>query len=107
MVGQLAKLYGARAVGIAGGPDKCAFVKGELGFDSVVDHRSENFVSDLTAASPNGLMSISRMSEDASGMRYCPFSTSSAAFPFAASFLNITAQARRRQTVFRQRCRRS
>ncbi|WP_312622453.1 NADP-dependent oxidoreductase [Agrobacterium pusense] len=55
MVGQLAKLYGARAVGIAGGPDKCAFVKDELGFDSVVDHRSENFVSDLNAASPNGI----------------------------------------------------
>lgn len=55
MVGELAKLYGARAVGIAGGPDKCAFVKGELGFDSVVDHRSEDFVRDLNAASPNGI----------------------------------------------------
>src|SRR5208282_6772136 len=41
LVGQLAKLAGARAVGIAGGPEKCAYVKQELGFDAVVDHRSE------------------------------------------------------------------
>lgn len=55
MVGQLAKLAGARAVGIAGGKEKCAFVKNELGFDAVVDHRSENFESDLKAACPDGI----------------------------------------------------
>lgn len=55
MVGQLAKLAGARAVGIAGGSDKCAFVKNELGFDAVVDHRSERFSSDLQAACPDGV----------------------------------------------------
>lgn len=55
MVGQLAKLVGARAVGIAGGPDKCAFVKDELGFDAVVDHRSRDFASDLHVAAPNGI----------------------------------------------------
>src|SRR6266851_1902758 len=37
LVGQLAKLAGARAVGIAGGPEKCAFVKDELRFDAAVD----------------------------------------------------------------------
>jgi NADPH-dependent curcumin reductase CurA len=55
MVGQLAKLAGARAVGIAGGPEKCAFVKDELGFDAVVDHRSKDFVGDLEAACPKGI----------------------------------------------------
>lgn len=55
MVGQLAKLIGARAVGIAGGADKCTFVKDELGFDAVVDHRSANFVRDLELACPNGI----------------------------------------------------
>jgi NADPH-dependent curcumin reductase CurA len=55
MVGQLARLAGASAIGIAGGPDKCAFVKGELGFDAVVDHRSPDFADNLEVASPNGI----------------------------------------------------
>ena len=40
VVGQIAKIKGARAVGIAGGPDKCRYVKDELGFDDCVDHRA-------------------------------------------------------------------
>lgn len=40
VVGQLAKQAGARAVGIAGGPEKCAFVVDELGFDACLDHRA-------------------------------------------------------------------
>src|SRR5690606_14440629 len=55
LVGQLAKLAGARAVGIAGGPDKCAYVKDELGFDAVVDHRSASFPDDLAAVCPDGI----------------------------------------------------
>jgi NADPH-dependent curcumin reductase CurA len=55
LVGQLAKLAGARAVGIAGGPEKCAYVREELGFDAVVDHRSEGFVKQLAEACPNGI----------------------------------------------------
>jgi len=55
MVGQLAKMAGARAVGIAGGLDKCTFVKEELGFDAVVDHRSTDFARDLERACPNGI----------------------------------------------------
>jgi NADPH-dependent curcumin reductase len=54
-VGQIAKLKGARAVGIAGGPDKCAALLDELGFDAAVDHRSETFVEDLAAATPDGI----------------------------------------------------
>ena len=40
LVGQIAKLKGARAVGIAGGPDKCRYVVDELGFDACIDHRA-------------------------------------------------------------------
>src|SRR6185369_3115117 len=55
LVGQLAKLAGARAVGIAGGPEKCAYVKDELGFDAAVDHRAANFATKLAAACPDGI----------------------------------------------------
>lgn len=55
LVGQIARIKGARAVGIAGGPAKCAYVKEELGFDAVVDHRSPTFVADLAAACPDGI----------------------------------------------------
>jgi NADPH-dependent curcumin reductase CurA len=54
LVGQLAKLAGARAVGIAG-PEKCAFVEDELRFDTAVDHRTPNFPTRLAAACPNGI----------------------------------------------------
>lgn len=55
VVGQIAKIKGARAVGIAGGADKCAFVRDELGFDAVVDHRAGNFQDQLRAACPQGI----------------------------------------------------
>jgi NADPH-dependent curcumin reductase len=55
LVGQLAKLAGARAVGIAGGPEKCAYVREELGFDAVVDHRSEGLAEQLAETCPNGI----------------------------------------------------
>jgi NADPH-dependent curcumin reductase CurA len=55
VVGQLAKAHGARAVGIAGGPEKCAFAVKELGFDACVDHRGKDFKGELAAATPNGI----------------------------------------------------
>ncbi|MCR5858974.1 NADP-dependent oxidoreductase [Mesorhizobium sp. J428] len=55
VVGQIARIKGARAVGIAGGPEKCAFVRNELRFDAVVDHRSPDFAAELKAASPDGI----------------------------------------------------
>lgn len=54
-VGQIAKIKGARAVGIAGGADKCAFLRDELGFDAVVDHRAPDFATQLEAACPQGI----------------------------------------------------
>jgi hypothetical protein len=55
VVGQIAKLEGCRAVGIAGGPEKCAYATGELGFDACVDHRAGRLDEDLAAAAPKGI----------------------------------------------------
>ncbi|HEY4162116.1 MAG TPA: NADP-dependent oxidoreductase [Dongiaceae bacterium] len=54
-VGQIAKIKGARAVGIAGGADKCAFLRDELGFDAAVDHKARDFPEQLAAACPKGI----------------------------------------------------
>jgi NADPH-dependent curcumin reductase CurA len=54
-VGQIARIKGARAVGIAGGPDKCALVRDAFGFDVALDHRSPTFVEELQAACPDGI----------------------------------------------------
>src|SRR6516165_2390771 len=55
VVGQIAKIKGCRAVGIAGGAQKCRFVTAELGFDACVDHRSPDFANELQAACPKGI----------------------------------------------------
>jgi NADPH-dependent curcumin reductase len=55
LVGQIAKLKGARAVGIAGGPDKCRYLTKELGFDAAVDHRAPDFADALARACPKGI----------------------------------------------------
>ena len=55
VVGQLAKAHGCRTVGIAGGPDKCSFVKDELGLDACVDYKAGNLAADLKAACPEGI----------------------------------------------------
>ena len=52
VVGQLAKIKNCRAVGIAGGPDKCRFVE-SLGFDACVDYKAPDFAQALRAATPD------------------------------------------------------
>jgi NADPH-dependent curcumin reductase CurA len=54
-VGQIAKIKGLRAVGIAGGPEKCAYAVETLGFDACIDHKSASFKEDLKAAVPDGI----------------------------------------------------
>jgi len=54
-VGQIARIKGARAVGIAGGKDKCAYVKNELGFDECLDHRDSDLPARLKDACPKGI----------------------------------------------------
>ena len=55
VVGQIAKLQGCRAVGIAGGPKKCEFAVKQLGFDACVDYKAGKLIDDLKAACPNGV----------------------------------------------------
>lgn len=55
VAGQLAKADGARVVGIAGGPEKCALLTEQLGFDAAVDHRADDWAAQLAAATPNGI----------------------------------------------------
>jgi NADPH-dependent curcumin reductase CurA len=55
VVGQIAKLRGCRAVGIAGGPHKCRHVVEDLGFDACVDYKSRAFTEELKAAVPAGV----------------------------------------------------
>ena len=55
VVGQIAKIKGARAVGIAGGKEKCDYVKNELGFDDCLDHRDPDLAAKLKQACPKGI----------------------------------------------------
>jgi NADPH-dependent curcumin reductase len=55
LVGQLARIAGARAVGIVGGPEKCRYVADELRFDAAIDHRASDFADKLGAACPKGI----------------------------------------------------
>ncbi|SAK55223.1 NADP-dependent oxidoreductase [Caballeronia ptereochthonis] len=55
VVGQLAKAAGCRAVGIAGGAEKCRYVVETLGFDACVDYKAGRLYDDLKAATPNGV----------------------------------------------------
>jgi NADPH-dependent curcumin reductase len=56
LVGQIAKMKGCRAVGIAGGPEKCGALLEEFGFDAAVDHRASDFPEKkIKAACPTGI----------------------------------------------------
>jgi NADPH-dependent curcumin reductase len=53
LVGQIAKLQGARAVGIAGGPEKCRYLTEELGFDAAIDYKNQDVPAALREACPD------------------------------------------------------
>jgi NADPH-dependent curcumin reductase len=55
VVGQLAKLWGCRAIGIAGGREKCDYVKNELGFDACIDYKAGRLREDVKEACPKGI----------------------------------------------------
>jgi len=55
VVGQVAKMIGCRAVGIAGGAAKCRYAVDELGMDACVDYKAGNLAADLAAACPDGI----------------------------------------------------
>lgn len=55
LAGQIGKIKGCRAVGIAGGPEKCRWLTEEMGFDAAVDYKAGNLFQDLKAACPSGI----------------------------------------------------
>ena len=55
VVGQVAKIKGARVVGIAGGADKCRYLVEELGFDAAIDYKAENVAEALKQLCPDGV----------------------------------------------------
>ncbi len=55
VVGQIARIKGCRAVGIAGGPEKCRYVTEELGWDACVDYKAGRLAEDLADATPSGV----------------------------------------------------
>ena len=55
VAGQLAKLSGARVIGIAGGPKKCALLTGDLGFDAAIDYKSEHVMTRMAELCPDGI----------------------------------------------------
>jgi NADPH-dependent curcumin reductase CurA len=54
-VGQIAKIKGCKVVGIAGGPEKCSYVVGELGFDACIDYKNENVATRVKEECPKGI----------------------------------------------------
>ena len=55
VVGQIAKIKGARVIGIAGGADKCRYLVEELGFDAAIDYKTENVAEALKQHCPKGV----------------------------------------------------
>lgn len=55
VVGQIAKIKGCRAIGIAGSRDKCQYLTGELGFDAAIDYKAENVKDALRTHCPKGV----------------------------------------------------
>ena len=55
VVGQVAKIKGCRAIGIAGGADKCRYLVEALGFDGAIDYKSEDVKARLKALCPDGI----------------------------------------------------
>src|SRR5262249_59619778 len=55
VVGQLARIHGARAVGFAGGAAKCDYVVRELGLDACIDYKAADARAAFAAATPNGV----------------------------------------------------
>lgn len=55
IAGQLAKIRGARVIGIAGDPEKCEWITRELGFDAAIDYKRENVLERLRALAPGGI----------------------------------------------------
>jgi hypothetical protein len=55
LAGQIAKIRGARVIGTAGGPEKCAYLREQLGFDGAIDYKSADIETELRRLAPDGI----------------------------------------------------
>jgi NADPH-dependent curcumin reductase CurA len=55
IAGQIGKIHGCRVVGIAGGPEKCAWLTEGLGFDAAIDYKQSDWKEKFAAATPKGI----------------------------------------------------
>ena len=55
VAGQIAKIKGCRVIGIAGGPEKCTYIKTELGFDAAIDYKADDVKTALSGHCPKGI----------------------------------------------------
>lgn len=55
VVGQIARLAGCRVIGIAGGPEKCRWLTGELGFDAAIDYKAGEVRKQIRELAPGGI----------------------------------------------------
>lgn len=55
IAGQIAKIHGARVIGITNGANKCSYLLHELGFDGAIDYKTDNWRRDLELATPDGI----------------------------------------------------
>jgi len=73
VVGQIAKLKGCHAVGVAGGQEKCRYAVEEIGFETCVDHHGPGMARELARTCPKGVMPISRPWSVRSSRRSCRY----------------------------------
>ena len=98
VAGQIAKLRGARVIGIAGGPEKCAWVVDELGFDACIDYKSEDVAARFEGARSAGRRRVLRQRRRrAPRHRAAPPRAIAGASCSAATSPPTTSRARRRR----------
>ena len=96
VVGQIAKIKGCRAIGIAGGPEKCRWLVEEAGFDGAIDYKAEDVPARLRESVPRASTSSSTMSAAPSSTQRWRGSRCAAASCCAAGSPTITPPNRRR-----------
>jgi NADPH-dependent curcumin reductase CurA len=104
LVGQIAKLKGCRAIGIAGGAEKCKWLSEVAGFDATIDYKAGRVEQRLAEVCPRASISISTMSVARSWTRRLRDSPSAAGWCFAARSPTTTRASRHRVPGTTWRC---
>ena len=104
VAGQIAKVKGCRVIGIAGGPEKCAMLVDELGFDAAIDYRAENVKGPYASTRPTASTSTSTTSAETSSTPRWPTWRCTRAWSSAARSASTTTRPRCRGRRTTSRC---